>query len=273
MAGPFRLACGRPAARAHAADRAARRRATSGPGQPWRRAPRDPRAGELRDARELVARRGEKSRRGEVALQQRGVERLPARRLLGDLRRPPPGTGRARPGTPGAPRARSPARAPGSRGGPPRPRRRTAAPSSPSTSAPRSWTCRPSRGASCSEARSAASPIRTAAVASCIISARSGGQRKYSGVTPYRSAQQQLRQADRRCGWWSRARPAAPSSSSSGTWLTITQDMTGPSQPTAMSGSATRSSACRRNSTRLIGPMSRSPRDERVVELAPGCPW
>ena len=35
----------------------------------------------------------------------------------------------------------------------------------------------------------------------------------------------------------------APSSSSSGTCETITQDITGPSQPTAMSGKATRSSA------------------------------
>ncbi len=76
-------------------------------------------------------------------------------------------------------------------------------------SAPRSWTRRPSRGASCRLARSAASPMSTAAGASRIISPRSGGQLKYSGRTPTPLRSTQLGAARRSSGWSSRARPAA----------------------------------------------------------------
>jgi hypothetical protein len=58
----------------------------------------------------------------------------------------------------------------------------------------------------------------------------------------------------------------------SGTFVTIAQDWIGPSLPTAMSGSITRSSLCRRYSTNEIELRSRSPESNRPVSRS-GVSW
>ena len=107
-------------------------------------------------------------------------------------------------------------------------------------------------------ARSATSPMITAASASSSMRARSGGLWKYVGVTPIFDSRYI-------CASSTPVRDVAPSatrrpaSDSSGTVETRFTDSTGPSLPTAMSGRSSRSSALRRYSTSEIGPMSRSP--------------
>ena len=220
--------------------------------------------------RRRAARAEAEVERGEVALQDRRVEGLPAGGLLGDLgdllQGQVPG-GEEGPVHLADDRR---ARAPGSRGGRPRPRRRTAARSTPSTSARGRGPRGRAAGASCRLARSAASPISTAASASCIIRLEVGRAGVVVGLRPRTARRAAAGPAVRRCARWSRGRPGRRPAGPAAPARRSRRTSPGRRSRPRCRGSATSSSALLRNSTRVIGPMSRSPCDQLLAELLRG---